>query len=79
MHKSYNILEHSKFLNNLFELKSILLYFNKSVPNSFEENILKMNSTLNEYFHTDGTMPLFNGSNNNYTKLIQETLYKEGI
>ena len=27
MHKSYNILEHAKFLNNLNELKNIFLYF----------------------------------------------------
>ena len=26
MHKSYNILEHSKFINNLNEIKNILLF-----------------------------------------------------
>jgi len=39
--------------------------------------LLKMNSVLNEYFHVDGSMPLFNGSNNNYTKIIYESLNKE--
>ena len=77
MHKSYNVLEHAKFINNIYELKSIFLYFNKSVPSKIEESLLKMNSVLNEYFHVDGSMPLFNGSNNNYTKIIYESLNKE--
>ena len=34
------------------------------------ELILKMTSILNQYFHSDGTIPLFNGSNNIYTKII---------
>ena len=77
MHKSYNILEHAIFLNNLYELKNILLYFNKDIPNNIEENIIKMTSILNEYFHVDGSIPLFNGSNNNYTKTIYNSLNKE--
>ena len=77
MHKSYNILEHAKFLNNLYELKNILLYFKKNVPKNIEENIIKMTSILNEYFHIDGSIPLFNGSNNNYTKIIYNSLNKE--
>ena len=36
-----------------------------------------MSSILNEYFHTDGSFPLFNGSNNNYTKNIFDSLNKE--
>ena len=56
MHKSYNLVEHAKFLNNLYELKNILLYFNTKVPNKIENSILIMNSTLNEYFHSDGTI-----------------------
>ena len=47
MHKSYNILEHSKFINNLKELKSILLFFNIKRSNLFDESILKMTSILN--------------------------------
>ena len=38
---------------------------------------MKMNSILNEYFHTDGSIPLFNGANNNYTKIIYESLNKD--
>ena len=29
MHKSYNLLEHSKFINNLNEIKNILLFLNQ--------------------------------------------------
>ena len=36
-----------------------------------------MTSILNEYFHVDGTLPLFNGSNNVYTKNIYKSLNKE--
>jgi len=74
MHKTYNILEHAKFLNNLYELKNIFLYKKIVITKKFEKIILKMTSVLNEYFHADGTIPLFNGANNNYTKIIRESL-----
>ena len=77
MHKSYNILEHSKFINNLSELKNILLFFNIKESNLFDELILRMTSILNQYFHNDGSLPLFNGSNNIYTKIIYESLNKD--
>ncbi len=77
MHKSYNLLEHSKFINNLNEIKNILLFFKLEQSNIFDNIILKMTSILNEYFHYDGTLPLFNGSNNIYTKSIYKSLNKE--
>ena len=77
MHKSYNILEHSKFINNLNEVKNILLFFNFDDPNLFDELILKMMSILNQYFHNDGSLPLFNGSNNIYTNIIFNSLNKD--
>ncbi len=77
MHKSYNLLEHSKFINNLNEIKNILLFFKSKKSNIFDATLLNMTSILNEYFHVDGSMPLFNGSNNIYTKSIYETLNKE--
>ena len=76
MHKSYNVLEHSKFINNLIEIKNILLFFGNKDANVFDELILKMTSILNEYFHKDGSIPLFNGSNNIYTKEIYNSLNK---
>ncbi len=77
MHKSYNLLEHSKFINNLNEIKNILLFYKYKKPNIFDGTILKMTSILNAYFHLDGTIPLFNGSNNIYTKSIYNSLNKE--
>ena len=77
MHKSYNILEHSKFINNLNEVKSILLFFKIKESNIFDALILKMTSILNEYFHSDGSLPLFNGSNNIYTKIIHDSINKD--
>ena len=77
MHKSYNILEHSKFINNLKEIKNIFLFFNLRVSKNIEEIIVKMSSILNEYFHFDGSFPLFNGTNNNYTKIIYDSLNKD--
>ena len=77
MHKSYNVLEHSKFINNLNEIKNILLFFKSKKSKIFDKSLLKMTSILNEYFHIDGTMPLFNGSNNIYTKKIYDSLNKE--
>ena len=74
MHKSYNLLEHSKFINNLNEIKNIFLMFKIDRVNDINEMILKMTSILIQYFHDDATMPLFNGSNNNYTKIIYENL-----
>ena len=50
MHKSYNILEHSKFINNLYEIKNILLFFNIKKSDLFDELILKMTSILNHIF-----------------------------
>ena len=77
VHKSYNFLEHAKFINNLSEIKNILLFFNSKKSNIFDELILKMTSILNEYFHADGSLPLFNGTNNIYTMNIYNSLNKE--
>ena len=70
MHKSYNVLEHAKFINNLREIKNILLFSKSNKSNVFDEVILKMTSILNEYFHLDGSLALFNGTNNIYTMNI---------
>ena len=69
MHKSYNILEHAKFLNNLIEIRNIFLFFNIETSNNFKNNILAMTSVLKTYQHADTSLPLFNGCNNNYNKL----------
>ena len=79
VHKSYNLLEHAKFINNLNELKNILLFFKFTKANRFDDIILKMTSILNQYFHHDGSLPLFNGSNNIYTSMINDSVNKDII
>jgi Uncharacterized protein conserved in bacteria len=77
MHKSYNVLEQAKFINNLNELKNILLFFKIIIPEKFNFFILNMTSALNQYIHDDGSIALFNGSNNNYQDQIINLIQKE--
>ena len=77
MHKSYNILEHARFLNNLNELKNIMLFFNKEISKNFNHKILAMTSLLSSYRHDDFSLPLFNGCNNNHNDVIQKIIHKE--
>ncbi len=77
MHKSYNVLEHSKFINNINEIKNILLFFKIKQSNNFDDLLLKMKSVLNQYFHNDGSLPLFNGANNIYTKIIYNSINED--
>ena len=77
MHKSYNILEHAKFLNNLIEIRNIFLFFNIKASKIFTNNILAMTSILKTYQHDDMSLPLFNGCNNNYNKYVEKIYKKE--
>jgi len=77
MHKSYNILEHAKFVNNLNEIKNILMFFDLKTPAVLNNKILAMTSLLSTYRHHDFSLPLFNGSNNNHNNQIQNILNKE--
>ncbi len=77
VHKSYNILEHAKFLNNLIEIRNIFLFFNIEASQTLKNNILAMTSILKTYQHTDNSLPLFNGCNNNYNKTIEKIYEKE--
>ncbi len=76
MHKSYNVLEHAKFINNLKELKNIILFYNIKDGDFLDKTIGKLGQILNQYYHFDGSLVMFNGSNNNYTKLIYDGLSK---
>ena len=77
MHKSYNPLEHAKFINNINEIKNIFLYFRIKIPDKINFLSLNMTSILNHYIHDDGSIALFNGANNNYQKQILEILNQE--
>ena len=77
VHKSYNILEHARFLNDLIEIRNIFLFFNIETSNFFKNNILAMISVLKIYQHADASLPLFNGCNNNYNQNIEKIYKKE--
>ncbi len=77
MHKSYSILEHAIFLNNLIEIRNIFLFFKIETSQNFKNSILAMTSVLKTYQHTDTSLPLFNGCNNNHNKAIEKILEKE--
>jgi len=77
VHKSYNILEHAKFLNNLIEIRNIFLFYNIESSQIFKNTILAMTSVLKLYQHTDKSLPLFNGCNNNYKKVIENIFENE--
>ena len=64
MHKTYNLLEQAKFINDINEILSMLLYFECEVPEILNTTKLKMQTVLAQYFHKDGTVALFNGTNN---------------
>ena len=77
VHRSYNILEHAKFLNNLIEIRNIFLFYNIETSQIFKNTILAMTSVLKTYQHADTSLPLFNGCNNNYNKVIEKILEEE--
>lgn len=77
MHKSYNILEHAKFLNNLNEIKNILLFFKFDTPKTLNNIILGMTSLLTIYKHNDLSLPLFNGCNNTHNDEVKNIIEKE--
>ena len=77
IHRSYNILEHAKFLNNLIEIKNIILFINLEIPSFLENTILSMTALLKVYKHDDSSLPLFNGCNNNHIEIISNISKKE--
>ena len=74
MHKSYNIFEQAKCINNIDETIIILLNFKYDVPEVFYVSKVRMETVLAQYFHKDGSVALFNGVNNNNTKKIKLAL-----
>ncbi len=68
MHKTYNLFEQAKFINNINEIISMLLNFKIEVPEILSVTKIKMEALLDQYFHKDGTVALFNGTNNSNLK-----------
>ena len=74
MHKSYNIFEQAKCINNIDEIIIILLNFNYDVPEVLYVSKVRMETVLAQYFHKDSSLALFNGVSNNNTKKIKLAL-----
>ncbi len=64
MHNSMNPCLHSEFINHLYEIKNMCLFFTIIPPREIEYQITNMSSVLKNLFHKDGKIALFNGSNN---------------
>ena len=72
LHKSINPCTHAEYINELYEIKNMCLFFNVGVPKKIEYQITNMSSVLKNLFHKDKTIALFNGSNNaNYESIIK--------
>ena len=69
-HKSYNPVNQAEYINNLIEIKNILLFFEIEVFTEINFQIINMTSVLNSLFHKDTSLALFNGSHNIFSKDI---------
>ena len=63
-HRGYNPSYQAEFINQLHEIKNILLYFNMNVYKEIYNQLDNMTSAFNNFFHKDGSIAFFNGSNN---------------
>ena len=64
VHISMNPSYQAEYINNLFEIKNMLLFFQKEVPDEIEFQIINMTSSLIKFFHKDNSLAFLNGSNN---------------
>ena len=76
-HKSYNPMQQAEFLNNLHEIKNMLLFFKISVPNELSYHIINMTALLTSLLHKDNSLALFNGSNDLYNKEVHQIINLE--
>ena len=75
-HKSINTVEQARFIHQLIEIKNILLYYKIRSFSEIDTQIYEMTACLNNMFHRDSSLPLFNGTNNmksNYVRNIAKT------
>ena len=78
-HKSINPSLQAEYINHLYEIKNMFLYFKVDNSEYIENQIMIMCSLLKNLFHKDGSIAFFNGSNNANIKIIQKInkLYKD--
>ena len=73
-HKSYNALEQAKFINNMHEIKAIFLFFGITENKKLIFQINNMASVMQNLFHQDKSLILFNGSRNTNSKEVNKVL-----
>ncbi|MBI28975.1 MAG: hypothetical protein CFH21_00333 [Alphaproteobacteria bacterium MarineAlpha5_Bin11] len=71
-HKSINVVEHAKFIHQLIEIKNILLFYDHKIWPQFHITIDDMITVLNNMFHKDSSLALFNGTNNKNIDYVQK-------
>ena len=78
-HKSINPSLQAEYINHLYEIKNMCLFFKIEKIDVIEFQILNMCSLLKNLFHKDSTIALFNGSNNiNATSISKiNEIYKD--
>ncbi len=69
-HKSYNPINQAKYINNLIEIKNILLFFKVEQVPLIDFQIINMTAVLNNLFHKDNSLALFNGAHNFFNKEV---------
>ena len=74
MHNSMNPSMQAEYINNLVEIKNICLFFKINLPLEINFQINNMISTLKSLLHNDGSISLFNGSNNANIKSIKKII-----
>jgi len=73
-HKSYNALEHSRFINDLHEIKNIFLFFQVPKNKILLFQINNMTAVIQNLFHHDKSLILFNGSRNTNLKEVNKVI-----
>ena len=71
-HKSYNPVKQAQYINNLIEIKNILLFFKAERISVVDFQIINMTTVLNNLFHKDNSLALFNGAHNFFNRKIIE-------
>ena len=64
MHQSINPSTHAEYINHLYEIRNMFLYFQIDDHKFIKFQIINMISVLKNLYHKDNTIALFNGSNN---------------
>jgi len=71
-HKSINVIDHARFIHQLLEIRNILLFNKIKIWPELNLQIQEMVALLNNLFHKDQSLPLFNGTNNNKSEYVKE-------